>query len=286
MQLGSRLTYLTLPLPPAVFARRHRHCKGVITLRDHRDRPAALPLYIISVNGLIISITRPRYEQQTSTVEQHSATEQTSTARLAGRTTRMAAPPEDYKLPNISDLHVYPDLDQAQLLDYLFEPSPAIHSTLLSVIRTALYSTYPSLIDACRERLVALAGAASSTTTTTITTTTATTPDATTLLSILGSHPRLGEKKITSAQSAAEQAQLQGEGEQLAVLNREYEDKFPGLRYVAFVNGRGRPVIMQDMRERITRGLFDKEVEAGVQVRMECCLDGCRGHRHCVECRC
>lgn len=33
-----------------------------------------------------------------------------------------------------------------------------------------------------------------------------------------------------------------------------------------FVNGRGRDVIMQDMRRRIDRGDFDKEVEYNIQV--------------------
>lgn len=53
---------------------------------------------------------------------------------------------------------------------------------------------------------------------------------------ILGSHPRLGEKKVESVQSQAEQAQLNTgpteEAEKLKALNEEYEKTFPGLRYV------------------------------------------------------
>jgi 2-oxo-4-hydroxy-4-carboxy--5-ureidoimidazoline (OHCU) decarboxylase len=53
---------------------------------------------------------------------------------------------------------------------------------------------------------------------------------------ILAAHPRLGEKKVNSAQSRGEQAGLntggEEEAEQLRDLNREYEEKFPGLRYV------------------------------------------------------
>jgi 2-oxo-4-hydroxy-4-carboxy--5-ureidoimidazoline (OHCU) decarboxylase len=56
------------------------------------------------------------------------------------------------------------------------------------------------------------------------------------LEAILGSHPRLGEKKVESAQSRSEQAQLhtggEGEAETLARLNLDYERAFPGLRYV------------------------------------------------------
>ncbi|KAM0260161.1 hypothetical protein ACHAQJ_002926 [Trichoderma viride] len=160
------------------------------------------------------------------------------------------------RLPPIAALHAYTDLAQTEVLDLLFEPSPAIHATLLPVIRTAVYSSYPDLIDVCQIRLLSLAAKFSETEPHPV------------LLSVLGSHPRLGEKNIESAQSAAEQANLQGESEEeeeLAVLNREYEEAFPGLRYVVFVNGRGRPEIMQDMRTRIERSNYPKEVDAALQ---------------------
>lgn len=74
---------------------------------------------------------------------------------------------------------------------------------------------------------------------------------------------------MDSAQSAAEQAQLGGgeeEARQLAALNEEYEAKFPGLRYVVFVNGRGRGEIMKNMRERIDRGDGGLEKKEGIKV--------------------
>ena len=161
-------------------------------------------------------------------------------------------------LPRITVLHKHLDPTQSRVLDHLFEPSPAIHEILLPVLRTAEFSSYPELIDACHIRLLSLAAASDTNN-----------PDPT-LLSILGSHPRLGAKKVESAQSAAEQANLQGEGEgegeELARLNQEYEEKFPGLRYVVFVNGRGRPGIMENMRTRIARGDFTKEVADALQV--------------------
>ena len=62
------------------------------------------------------------------------------------------------------------------------------------------------------------------------------TSDSKWLESILGAHPRLGEKKIDSTQSKAEQAQLaldDGTGQdKLSELNALYERTFPGLRYV------------------------------------------------------
>ncbi|KAH7000444.1 Oxo-4-hydroxy-4-carboxy-5-ureidoimidazoline decarboxylase [Ilyonectria destructans] len=167
-------------------------------------------------------------------------------------------------LLDIHNLHVANDVAQAHILDLLFEPSPAIRETLIPVIRTASYASYAELIDACHIGLLSLAAAGA--------TGAMTHPDAT-LLAILGSHPRLGARKVDSQQSAAEQANLQGEGEELAVLNREYEDKFPGLRYVVFVNGRGRPEIMQDMRTRIARADYSKEIDAALQAMCDIAKD-------------
>ena len=37
-------------------------------------------------------------------------------------------------------------------------------------------------------------------------------------------------------------------------LNEEYENNFDGLRFVTFVNGRGREEVVVEMRRRIGRG--------------------------------
>ncbi|RBR14392.1 hypothetical protein FVER53590_08994 [Fusarium verticillioides] len=87
------------------------------------------------------------------------------------------------------------------------------------------------------------------------------------------SPPRTRAKKVDSAQSSAEQANLQGQGEELAKLNKEYEEKFPGLRYVVFVNGRGRPEIMENMKARISRGDFSKEVDEALQAMCDIAND-------------
>ncbi|KAK2605878.1 hypothetical protein QQS21_003718 [Conoideocrella luteorostrata] len=165
------------------------------------------------------------------------------------------------QLPLISNLRSLPEDAQASALDLLFEPSPAIHSTLVPVIQAASYSSYSELIDQCRGALFDLAA-----------TSTPSNPNPK-LLSVVGSHPRLGAKKVDSAQSAAEQANLQGEGQQLAELNQEYEKKFPGLRFVVFVNGRGRPEIMQDMRGRIDQADFSKEIYTALQAMCDIAKD-------------
>jgi len=89
---------------------------------------------------------------------------------------------------------------------------------------------------------------------------------------ILGAHPRLGAKKVESAQSQAEQAQLntggEGEAAKLRELNELYEKTFPGLKYVVFVNGRSRTVIMENMNERILRG--DIKLERAEAIKAMC----------------
>jgi len=70
---------------------------------------------------------------------------------------------------------------------------------------------------------------------------------------VLDAHPPIGAKKL-SARSAAEQG---GGGdpavlEELARLNREYEEKF-GFRFVVFVNRRLKSEILPVLRERIGR---------------------------------
>lgn len=167
------------------------------------------------------------------------------------------------KLPALEELPAASESVQTEVLDALFEPSPAIHSELLPILQSRVYSSWPELIDSCHSKLQLLvtpslssAGADSS---------------SSPLISVLGSHPRLGEKKIDSQQSVAEQANLQknsnaSQEEELAQLNRQYEQAFPGLRYVVFVNGRGRPEIMENMRARIARGDFRLEVEEALQV--------------------
>lgn len=205
-----------------------------------------------------------------TTLNPNITTPSPDSARLTSSSTALVAKPPAAtmattttttpQLPHIRDLHSFSDLEQTQVLDLLFEPSPAIHATLVPVIRTAQYQSYPDLVDACQIQLLSLAADSKPTPA---------------LLSVLGSHPRLGAKKVDSAQSVAEQANLQGEGEELARLNEEYERRFPGLRYVVFVNGRGRPEIMQDMRTRIDRGDYSKEIAAALQVGVDlrACLD-------------
>ncbi|PKS13366.1 hypothetical protein jhhlp_000137 [Lomentospora prolificans] len=166
------------------------------------------------------------------------------------------------RLPSIASLPRLSPAVQTEILDLLFEPSPVIHQLLLPLLQKREFASYDDFITNAHAVFSALRSTSED-------------PDALAKLhSILGSHPRLGAKKVESAQSAAEQAQLQsGDGSELAALNAEYERTFPGLRYVVFVNGRPRPVIMENMRERIARGDISLEEQEGIQAMCDIARD-------------
>ncbi|TVY43104.1 putative allantoinase [Lachnellula occidentalis] len=150
-----------------------------------------------------------------------------------------------FHVPPIAGVPSLSTIERAAVLDALFEPCTALHTLSLDLLHTEKFESYNDLIASVGVQLTDLSESSS-------------TSDTEWLDKILGAHPRLGEKKVDSAQSQAEQAQLNTGGAEEATalrnLNEEYERKFPGLRYVVFVNGRSRPVIMENMRERIARG--------------------------------
>lgn len=174
-------------------------------------------------------------------------------------------------LPSITSLPTLTDQALTSTLDLLFEPSSNLHTLALPTMRTLSFTSYDDLISTIRDVLLAVAE--------TVTAATSTSQSnqqeaKAPLLRILSAHPRLGEKKVDSAQSRAEQANLRKGGdseevlEELRKLNKEYEEKFPGLRYVVFVNGRGRGEVMEDMRRRIARGDYSAEEKEAVEVSL------------------
>lgn len=126
-------------------------------------------------------------------------------------------------LPPIASLPSLTTVERASVLDALFEPCEALHTLTIELLSTTTFESYKDLIRTVGVQLEKLAESPS-------------TSDTAWLDKILGAHPRLGAKKVESAQSQAEQAQLNSGGEEEAVklksLNLEYEEKFPGLIYV------------------------------------------------------
>jgi len=171
-------------------------------------------------------------------------------------------------LPPVSAICSLPAQERAAVLDLLFEPSTALHTLSIELLKTETFTDYDDLIASVGVQLTDLAESPS-------------TSDTKWLESILSSHPRLGEKKVESAQSQREQAQLHSgdphEADKLRELNDEYEKTYPGLRFVVFVNGRSRPVIMDDMKKRIAAHDIDDERHAAIKVAYRALL--C--NRHC-----
>jgi 2-oxo-4-hydroxy-4-carboxy--5-ureidoimidazoline (OHCU) decarboxylase len=128
-------------------------------------------------------------------------------------------------LPALSSLPSQAQETQLRVLDTLFEPSPEIHQLMLPILANQTFHSYAALIDAVGGRISALA---------------APNADRQVLFGILGSHPRLGRAPANpehlSELSKKEQAQLntgaEEQAEKLLALNTEYEEKFPGLRFV------------------------------------------------------
>ncbi|KAK4227765.1 Oxo-4-hydroxy-4-carboxy-5-ureidoimidazoline decarboxylase [Podospora fimiseda] len=176
-------------------------------------------------------------------------------------------------LPPIDSLQSLPDSSITAALDLLFEPSTDLHNLVLPSIKSTPFTSYDALITSVGEKLLELAAAA-------------TRPgvEQQKLHGILGAHPRLGASKPKqgteeelSEQSKNEQKQLRGgdpeEAEKLRVLNEEYERKYPGLRYVVFVNGRGRGEIMEDMRRRIGEGNLKGEERGAIAAMCDIARD-------------
>lgn len=131
-------------------------------------------------------------------------------------------------LPALSSLPSLPQEQQFQVLDTLFEPSPELHELMAPVLANQPFSSYTELIDAVGGRMSALSAPNSP-------------KDRDVLFGILGSHPRLGRAPVPvsghmSELSKKEQEQLntgaEEQAERLRAMNAEYEERFPGLRFV------------------------------------------------------
>lgn len=182
-------------------------------------------------------------------------------------------------LPAITSLPTLPDATLTSTLDLLFEPSSDLHALALPTLRRISFDSYDHLIDTLRTQLLDIAASLNNSPSSSPF---SSDEDRRPLHNILGSHPRLGEpkKETLSEQSKKEQAKLQEgkeeEREMLRGLNEEYERRFPGLRYVVFVNGRGRKEVMENMRRRIERGDKSAEEREGIEAMCDIAKDRAR----------
>lgn len=129
----------------------------------------------------------------------------------------MTLPPETALIRNLDTER------RARILDALFEPCTQLHTLSVESLKENTFTSYSELIGYIGKQLLRLYNSDLES-------------DQKWLTEILVAHPRLGEKNVDSEQSRKEQAQLNqgdpGEREKLAALNKAYEERFPGLRYV------------------------------------------------------
>jgi len=200
-----------------------------------------------------------QYRQWTSNRKTTTATE--TETRIDSEVRQIIVTRMEERLPPAATLHALEEKTIKEVLDILFEPSPAFHTLLIPKIKQSTSLTsYSSLAFLAKQSLQSLS------------------PDSPILLSILSAHPRLGAKKIDSTQSQNEQKSLGSDSQrrELEELNEEYERRFPGLRYVVFVDGRGREVIMADMRERIEGSTREEEVLRAIEAMCDIAVDRAR----------
>lgn len=161
-------------------------------------------------------------------------------------------------LPNYDTFINCDILQQTNVIDNLFEPSYSILRFTLRNKEFMQYAksntkSYEDLVELIRSRLLQISrdtqivGPSSR--------------DVDHLADIVSAHPRLGATASKlSSHSEKEQKKLQNSGDppevkqRLLELNRAYEDLYPGLRFVVFVNGRSRSEIIKVMEQRIASG--------------------------------
>lgn len=173
-----------------------------------------------------------------------------------------------YFLPPISKVPSLSVPDKKELLDHLFERCDTLHSLLVPVMDTS-FPSYHELIETFRKKLLEYLDESK--------TNELLLPS---ILKIIAAHPRLGAPKPTeklSEHSKKEQASLasasQEEAEKLKLANELYEETFPGLRYVVFVNGRPRLEILKDMQARIQRNDIGLERQEAINAMCYIAID-------------
>lgn len=171
-----------------------------------------------------------------------------------------------YLLPPPENLSLISRDEKTEVLDHLFELCHVLAHLIVGNVMNQNYETYTSFTETCRKFLLHFLEEEEAKETVL--------PK---IAQIISAHPRLGPSiDKLSSHSLSEQKFLAGTEERtqnLAILNELYEKTFPGLRYVVFVNGRNREMIMTDMRDRIARGDIRLERKEAFNAMCDIALD-------------
>lgn len=167
-------------------------------------------------------------------------------------------------LPLLSEIQTSPSSLQSPLstaLDILFEHSPILTTKLVPQLH-AIFQSAPRLESYTELIHIALSEIEHW--------------DLDSQAQFIAGHPRIGESKNLSKLSASEQGANSNATPadvlaRLAHLNALYEAKYPGLRYITFVNGRTRAEIVEEMEGMlgIEPSLSTDEPDVGTIIPVE-----------------
>ncbi|GAA5922562.1 uncharacterized protein JCM15063_003344 [Sporobolomyces koalae] len=144
------------------------------------------------------------------------------------------------------------------VLNLLLEPSPPLatllapqlHERLASLPAHERPSSYAQLLDLCAELVSRW--------------------DVLDQADFVGSHPRIGEVNGLSKASESEQGTTSGNAptsghvlRRLTMLNAFYEETFPHLRFITFVNGRTRAEIVPELESILNLNLPPPSSDTG-----------------------
>jgi 2-oxo-4-hydroxy-4-carboxy--5-ureidoimidazoline (OHCU) decarboxylase len=179
------------------------------------------------------------------------------------------------KFPSFTDFKAASTQEQIQIFDILFEHTDSLIEFTLKRkdidFDIAKLSSYHDLIELVRERLLQLIK-----------------DDdryKSELSNIIAAHPKLGVPKQIQGElselSKLEQKNLndsQNNGpeikEALIKLNDAYENKYKGLRFVCFVNGRNRVEIIGEMNDILnSSNSWNQEAERAINAMCDIALD-------------
>ncbi|KAI5286896.1 hypothetical protein KEM54_006417 [Ascosphaera aggregata] len=180
--------------------------------------------------------------------------------------------------------------EQSAVVDTLFEHSPVLRSVILPLIAQNFYPSYPALIAHVGDRLAYMLHTGEIDKIDAILSAHPRLGERRERVSDLSRMEQANLNNTTSSTSQEQQQQQQqtdstatesqdnggsgrreetghmhrisgniGISNELRRWNELYEERFPGLRYVTFVNSRPREVVIQDMINRIHRGDIDRE---------------------------
>lgn len=160
--------------------------------------------------------------------------------------------PSAPRLVAIDELNLLPQNAFIDALKPLFESAPPLAAGLFD---GRPYDTYPALLDRAAAIIAGLSDAEQ--------------------IAVINAHPRIGERSDSVRQQSAlsyreqgydreaalDQEMLARVYQELADLNRDYEQRF-GFRFVVFVNRRPKAAILDILRERITRSPAEERATA------------------------